>query len=586
MMKRLLTTIAVSLLLAACGVAVEQSALPRTTAPSAPVTADTTSSDIADPDTISTASAVDAPAAPAAVQGSAEDIPASPETSGVEDVEVASLAPSVTGSIDGLIEMIEDKDRNKDEGKDPDQTKDLDAAQPVAPTEDDNAAAPLPAEPVSEDIDTAPDQSPSDEGAATAEIVGTIIWNLEAANRAGPDREQEPVVPVGPDPSLASEALEAAFAMLARRDQGVPDEDFTMPAKPDGVTRIALLVPKSGPNMALGGELQRGAELALFSLRNQQIELLVFDTVERGAEYAAREAVLAEADIIVGPLFSEAVVPARKIANASAVPMLALSNNTAIAGTGSWLFGYLPEQQVDLLLGHALTAGRNKIGIIAASDSFGQRLARHARKRLGQFGLEPEDFITLSPDQLANEDLLKAAVRQFTGYTPPEEDEDVPAASELPPPRFDAVLFAGSADFALRTAPVLAYYDADPERVLYLGNAQWNQRRILMEPSLQGGLFASRPTNRDDAFNALWSSAWDGRPGVLARLSFDAMAMATILAGQQREAWNAALESGAGYNGFSGAYRLLPDGGNQRSFEIRQISGGASTVFQPAPDKI
>lgn len=580
MMKRLLTTIAVSLLLAACGVAVEQSALPRTTAPSAPVTADTTSSDIADPDIISTASAVDAPAAPAAVQGSAEDMLASPETSGIEDVEVASLAPSVTGSIDGLIEMIEDKDRNKD------LDKDLDTAQPVPPTEEDKAAATPPPETVSEDIDTAPDESPSDKGAAAAEIVGTIIWNLEAANRAGPDREQEPVVPVGPDPSLASEALEAAFALLARRDQELPDEGFTMPAKPDGVTRIALLVPKSGPNTALGDELQRGAELALFSLRNQQIELLVFDTVERGAEYAAREAVLAEADIIVGPLFSEAVVPARQIANASGVPMLALSNNTAIAGTGSWLFGYLPEQQVDLLLGHALTAGRNKIGIIAASDSFGQRLARHARKRLGQFGFEPEDFITLSPDQLANEDLLKAAVKQFTGYTPPEEDEDVPAASELPPPRFDAVLFAGSADFALRTAPVLAYYDADPERVLYLGNAQWNQRRILMEPSLQGGLFASRPTNRDDAFNALWSSAWDGRPGVLARLSFDAMAMATILAGQQRDAWNAALESGSGYNGFSGAYRLLPDGGNRRSFEIRQISGGASTVFQPAPDKI
>ena len=587
MMKRLLITIAVPLLLAACGVAVEQSALPRTTAPAAPVAADTTSSDVADSDinsAVSVADAPAAPAAPAALQGSAEDIVALSETSDSEDVEVASLAPSVTGSIDGLIEMIEDKDKNKNQNKD--QKKGPDTAQPVVPTEEEDVAATLPSEPVSEDIDTAPDQSASDEGDAAAEIVGTIIWNLEAANRARPEAEQEPAVPVGPDPSLASEALEAAFAMLARREQGLPDEDFTMPPKPDGVTRIALLVPKSGSNTALGGELQRGAELALFSLRNDQIELLVFDTVEQGAEYAAREAVRAEADIIVGPLFSEAVVPARQIATASGVPMLALSNNTAIAGVGSWLFGYLPEQQVDLLLGHALTAGRNKIGIIAANDSFGQRLARHARKRLGQFGFAPEDFITLSPEQLANEDLLKAAVKQFTGYTPPEEDEETPAASELPPPRFDAVLFAGSADFALRTAPVLAYYDADPERVLYLGNAQWNQRRILMEPSLQGGLFASRPTNRDDAFNALWSSAWDGRPGVLARLSFDAMAMATILAGQQRDAWNAALEARSGYNGFSGAYRLLPDGGNRRSFEIRQISGGASTVFQPAPDKI
>ena len=593
MMRRLLKTIFVPLLLAACGVAVEQSALPRATAATDPDTAELAVSaqpetpeikvvaaptpnpdplpdPVTEPVTDPLAAGGDDSVNAVATQGLAENVD---ETG--DSVEVAVLAPSVTGSIDSLIEMIEENNVDRPAAE----AIDEETAQPQGQQKGDGLAT------QALELTGKDDDLTVGEGAA-AEIVGTIMWNLDAANRARPEPEPEPVIPVGPDPSLASEALEAAFAMLARREQGLPDDAFTMPSKPDGVMRIALLIPKSGANEELGNELQRGAELALFSLRNRQIELLVFDTVANGAEIAAREAILAETDIIVGPLFSDAVVPARQIANASDVPMLALSNNTAIAGTGSWLFGYLPEQQVDLLLGHALTAGRNKVGIIAANDTFGQKLARHARKRLGQLGFEPEDFMTLSADQLASEDDLKAAVKQFTGYEQPEDDEDRPAASDLPPPRFDAVLFAGSADFALRTAPVLAYYDADPERVLYLGNAQWNQRRILMEPSLQGGLFASRPTDQDESFNALWSSAWDGRPGVLARLSFDAMAMAAILAGQQREAWNAALESGSGYNGFSGAYRLLPDGGNRRSFEIRQISGGISTVFQPAPDKI
>ena len=570
MTRRLLTPILVPLFLAACGVAVEQSSLPQTSAPETVPEIET-----------------------AAVQQSAQATSASDDgiSSADEPVDMASLAPSVTGSIDGLIEMIEEEAEAEAGAKEKAEAETV--AQPPVQTEipDSETAA------VSEDeapgasdgtqtlSEAAPDKAKLDEESA-ASAVGNIIWNLEAANRGRAAPEAEPVVPVGPDPSLATEALEAAFAMLARRDQGLETGGFIMPPKPDGIMRIALLVPKSGENAVLGNELQRGAELALFSLRNSQIELLVFDTVEKGAGVAAREAVVAEADIIVGPLFSDAVVSARQVAATHGVPMLALSNNTAIAGRGSWLFGYLPEQQVDILLGHALTAGRSKVGIIAADDVFGQRLARHARKRLGQFGLEPEDFITLTAAQLASEDQLKNAVKRFTGYTPPADDEDTPAASELPPPRFDAVLFAGSADFALRTAPVLAYYDADPERVLYLGNAQWNQRRILMEPSLQGGLFASRPTDRDDAFNALWSDALGGRPGALARLSFDAMAMAAILAGQKRETWNAALEAGSGYNGFSGAYRLMPDGGNRRSFEIRQVSGGVSTIFQSAPDKI
>ena len=571
MTRRLLTPILVPLFLAACGVAVERSSLPQTSASENSPKIET--------------AAVPQPSQ--ATSASDDEVPSPAD----EPVDMASLAPSVTGSIDGLIEMIEAEDGAETEAKEKvsEETVVQPSVQTEIPDSDTAAVSEDEAPGVSDETrslsEAAPDKTRLDEETA-ASAVGNIIWNLEAANRGRAAAEPEPVVPVGPDPSLATEALEAAFAMLARRDQGLETGDFIMPPKPDGIMRIALLLPKSGENAVLGNELQRGAELALFSLRNSQIELLVFDTVEKGAGVAAREAVVAEADIIVGPLFSDAVVLARQVAATHGVPMLALSNNTAIAGRGSWLFGYLPEQQVDILLGHALTVGRNKVGIIAADDVFGQRLARHARKRLGQFGLEPEDFITLTAAQLASEDQLKNAVKRFTGYTPPADDEDTPAASELPPPRFDAVLFAGSADFALRTAPVLAYYDADPERVLYLGNAQWNQRRILMEPSLQGGLFASRPTDRDDAFNALWSDALGGRPGALARLSFDAMAMAAILAGQKRETWNAALETGSGYNGFSGAYRLMPDGGNRRSFEIRQVSGGVSTIFQPAPDKI
>ena len=566
MTRRLLTPILVPLVLAACGVAVEQSSLPRTSAPQIGSETET--------------AAAPQPEQPAVIAG--DEVATDDEA-----VDMASLAPSVTGSIDGLIEMIEEEAETEqaaaeDAAAEPSAQPETPDSEQVAATEDE---APVAADEAGAADQAALEQEKLKEESA-AEAVGNIIWNLEAANRGRAAPEPEPVVPVVPDPSLATEALEAAFAMLARRDQGLETGGFIMPPKPGGTMRIALLIPKSGDNAVLGNELQRGAELALFSLRNSAIELLVFDTVEKGADVAAREAVVAESDIIVGPLFSDAVVPARQVAATHGVPMLALSNNTAIAGRGSWLFGYLPEQQVDILLGHALTAGRSKVGIIAADDVFGQKLARHARKRLGQFGLEPEDFVTLTAAQLASEDELKDAVKRFTGYTPPADDEETPAASELPPPRFDAVLFAGSADFALRTAPVLAYYDADPERVLYLGNAQWNQRRILMEPSLQGGLFASRPTDRDDAFNALWSSALGGRPGALARLSFDAMAMAAILAGQERETWNAALEAGSGYNGFSGAYRLMPDGGNRRSFEIRQVNGGVSTIFQPAPDKI
>ena len=432
-------------------------------------------------------------------------------------------------------------------------------------------------------------------GAAAGKAVGDIIWNLESAqkDKTVPDSDtaQTPgdaeAEPVGPDESLASDALEAAFAMIANRNPLAAQQGFTLPRKPVAVTRVGLLIPTSGANAQLGMELQRGAELALFSMGDTSIELLVFDTAGGPrSEEAARAALAAEVDIIVGPLFSRSVVAARAIAGTRNVPMLSLSNNLDVADRTSWLLGYMPEQQIELLLGHALTAGHTKIAILAEDSPFGRRLSAHALRRLKQLGMTPEVVQTLSPAQLASEDQLKTAIQTFTGYEPPAKDEEAPAFADLPPPRFEAVVFAGGAEFALRTAPVLAYYDADSERVLYLGNAQWNQRRLLMEPSLHGALFASRPTDQDDKFNSLWTGIWDSRPGSLARLSFDAMAMITVVGKNRPQRWQSSLVANSGFNGFSGAYRLLPDGSNRRAFELRQIEAGVSILFRAAPEKI
>ena len=577
---RLIAALLMAVGLAGCGVAVDQRTLAPVVSAAAPAATPEAEPEAEAADSAMAMQATASPLPDADLEvtdqvnkGSETDGSAKDGTAG-EETELASLAPSAASSIDELVASIPSTE--------PEAPTVIKPQPPVAL----DGTDPLPAASVSPPVAPPPaDLVQPDKGAA-GDVVGDIIWNLESAMKSRPPAPSPPKIPVGPDPSLASEALEAAFALLARRDLGLPEDVFVMPRKRAGMTRIALLIPLTGDNAALGAELQRGAELALFSVRNPALELLVFDTQEAGADMAAKRAAAAETDLVVGPLFSDAVVAARAVLAPAGIPMLALSNNVQIANSGSWLLGYVPEQQIDLLLAHALTTGRGKVGIIAEDTAFGQRLAGHATKRLAQFGLQPEVSMTLGVSVLADEDSLKASVRNFTGYVARADDEETPAFADLPPARFDALLFAGSADFALRTAPVLAYYDADSERVLYLGTTQWNQQRILNEPSLQGGVYTFRPTGRDDSFNSLWSAAWRSRPGALARLSFDAMAMAAVLAGQQRGLWQASLESGSGFSGFSGAYRLLPGGGNQRAFELRQIEGGVSRILQPAPDKI
>ena len=446
--------------------------------------------------------------------------------------------------------------------------------------------------PLSETTQTQPDnlsempkQDDVTEMAAARALMDTIIWEFQGKNEKAPVIETP--IPVGKDPSLGDDALEAAFALLSSRVKPLTYEPvFEMPPKADGVIRVGLLVPLSGEYAALGAEIRQSVEMALFKINNPKIEVLFLDTkAGEAAGNAAMTGIENDVDIFIGPLFTEAVKQARVVIDqvndaASRPPMLLLSNNVDVAGKDRWLLGYLPEQQLDGLLGHAVSAGKRRFALIGQNSLFGQRLLNHASQRLADFGLKPEAVRVLSDGELADETNLKNAIRDFTRYVPPVDD------APLPDSPFDAVIFAGDPAFALRTAPVLAYYDVGPDRALYLGNALWNQQQLLGEPSLQGALFSTRPSNLDLRFDADWKEIWPEPAGQLARVGFDAMALVAALAKSADRDWAKQLVTNSGFQGYSGAFRLLPNGRNVRSFELRKIDKGQSKIIRPAPNRI
>ena len=116
---------------------------------------------------------------------------------------------------------------------------------------------------------------------------------------------------------------------------------------------------------------------------------------------------------------------------------------------------------------------------------------------------------------------------------------------------------------------------------------------MLNEPSLQGSVFAVRPSQFDTKFNVSWNAIWRQTPGELSRLGFDALAMVAALSASGDDQnlspagqWAQKLVTSKGFQGYSGAFRLLPDGSNVRAFELRQIRNGQSKIIKAAPDKI
>ena len=418
----------------------------------------------------------------------------------------------------------------------------------------------------------------SPENSVATAVMDSIIWQLQTVAPIKLPGD----TPRMPDQTEVDNVLGARFALLTDVPPAPPAwAPVEISPKVDGIIRVGILVPLTGRASHLGAEIRRGIEMALFQIGNPALELVFFDT-EAGPNAAAAAAagLASEVDIFIGPLFSSSVQQVQNVLAGSVIPLLALSNNVEVARADQWVIGFLPEQQLDGLLGHAITKGKRRFAIIAQDTEFGRRLKTHAARRLADFGFHVDTTLILDNADLGDEERLKAAIKKFSRFVEPEENQP------LPPSPFDVVIFAGGPEFALRTAPVLAYYDLGPDRALYLGNDLWDQPQILTEPSLQGGLFPSRPTGRDIEFIKRWQSVWQDRPSALSRLGFDALALVAALARSERTGWSKQLVSQQGFHGYSGAFRLLPDGRNIRAFELRKIDDGQSKIVKPAADRI
>ena len=437
--------------------------------------------------------------------------------------------------------------------------------------------------------------------------IGAIIWDIEQGdNQTAAPKEIvtfDELIPEGQDPSLEAEALDAAFAMLRAPKEDVaqlPLQAFTIAPKAEGIERIGVFVPLSGPRAIYGEQVSEGIEMALFQINDPRIELLYFDSADEAMlAPMVKEAVQAQIDIAIGPLFSTQAKAAYPHFAAANIPILSLSNNETIARSGLWVLGLVPEQQIDALLAEAVLKGHDEIAILSDLSDYGRAMTTHVTNRLKEFGISVANVMVVDGNVGADDAGLVASLKRFTHYKPLEED----ALIQDTPPPYDSVILAGGADFVLKVAPLLSYYDLGPDRVSYLGTDLWASAGLLGEPSLQGAFIATINPDLRTAFatryKGLYSADEQGRKtaSFLSQLGFDAMAVAVsatnrppetqISEDNQSESLQVPIISRllneAGFKGYTGAFRLLADGRNNRTYSLFEIQEGSLVPAAMAP---
>jgi len=355
--------------------------------------------------------------------------------------------------------------------------------------------------------------------------------------------------------------------------------------------RVALLVPLSGANAAVGQSIANAANLALLESGEKRINLRIYDTAA-GAAAAAGKAIAEGARLFLGPLLAGDVRAVQGIAASNAVPVISYSNDAALAGEGTYVLGFQPSQSIARAVDYAHSRGVTRFAALIPAGIYGQRASTAFLRAVEANGGRVVSVVnyTRTPQKLL------AAARQVTDYdrrlataarVPALRPDGTvaPVAARMPPVAFQALLIADSGPVAAAFGPALAQYGAGSAVVL--GTELWNNEPAIRNAKgLQGAVFASVADNRFAQLSSRYRARFGAGPSRLASFGYDSVLLVNSLA----DRWpvgqpfpRALLANPDGFAGVDGVFRFTPSGVADRALEVSRIRGGAIVTVAAAP---
>lgn len=450
-------------------------------------------------------------------------------------------------------------------------------------------------------------------------MAGSAVMALSACTATTPSAPveiapQSPVV--GAPPAPATEPVELAV-------RGYTPEHMRGQTN---IIRVGILLPFSAGSSAARAEavqILHAAELAVFERAGSNVVLLPKDTAgDADTARGAAEAVIADgADLIIGPLFRDAVAAAGDMARQSDVPMIAFSSDSAVMGDGVYQLSFPPDEEVRRVVEYTAAQGATRYGFIGPATAYGQvtqaAYADAITEFLGEDPL-PETVIieAPAPDDLTDEE-LEAYVPELieatfdTGLVSSQfYDGGISAMSEasarlamlgveeLDPADaalmtganwtptaaspFQVVLLPEGGDQLRMLAPVLLYQDIDPLLVKFVGTGLWRDEALAREPALSHGWFAGPDPEARARFESVYESVYGSDPSRLAGLGYDAASLVALLSGETGfEAERLATPDG--FSGVDGLFRFREDGTIERGLAVYTVSSRGFRVLDPAP---
>lgn len=338
----------------------------------------------------------------------------------------------------------------------------------------------------------------------------------------------------------------------------------------DAVT-VALLVPYGSPtpgDEGLARSLENAARLAAADLGGA-INLKVYRTAgQAGTAAAVADQAIAEgAQVIVGPLRSDAANAAAVAARDDGVNVLAFSNNTSIAGGNLFVLGNTFDNIASRMMRYARSQGRSRVVVVSPQTPVGEIAKASITKAAAGANV-----------QVVGDGSFEFSQQGIAGAAP-VISETVRSSGAT------AIMLTDDSAGALPLlAELLPSAGIDPASVKYMGLTRWDvPPQTLTLQGLEGGWFALPDPALTSQFNARYQSAYGNPPHPLAGLAYDGLAAVGALAAKNLKATAGNLTQSSGFAGVNGVFRLKRDGTVERALAIAQVTNAQVRIVDAAP---
>lgn len=382
-----------------------------------------------------------------------------------------------------------------------------------------------------------------------------------------------------------------------------PAETTTIPVEAEKL-KVALMLPLTGPHRDVGQALNQAAQLALFDVPSENFELFPKDTqgTEAGTLAAYQEARAEGISLILGPVLSNNVAAIKEQAKRDAVPIVSFSNNSTVAETGVWTFGFAPEAQINRVINYAHQKGyKNYAGLFPNSaygtvtkNAFEQAVSTMEAElhKSETFNSNLGDLPTVMADltdyadrvravEMEREELLRRG--DEAALTALKELENVQTSGQL---NYEALMIGAGGTDLQQISQLLASYDIHQGQVRLLGTGLWDDPNLVSLEALSGSWIAVPDPASRQSFVMSYSETFGQAPPRLATLAYDATALAALMGSSYRETQTvnlSELTDATGFAGVDGIFRLHPDGSVERGLAILEFKDGTTQLVDPAP---